>query len=415
MKIDNREIRDIENKIKRLAGDYTPEWHFDSDNPDIASVIAKLFAVQMKENIDMMNNIPERYHMEFINMLDISLKPVKAAQSLVNFHLIEGTVPGTTIRKGTVLASERLDEDGEPVLFETDREIYVTRARITDCFMTDREEGTIVPLLGNFTPVSILEGYTDVTGEEEEVAEEEEEVETSGESEYVRRSIRPFILFAENGNISRSILILYHETVFDVNDEPIYVRITGNSELNSKIAEGEYIFKYYNGHGFIPFDSVELNPDTDTFVIKKHGDLKKVTDGVREYGVVTIEAADPLMENIEVTGINISTEGGERVPEYLNDGTTDLDAEGFAPFSEDLSLYNECYIGEDFYLSKKGAKVTLSFHVETRERPHFLTKQEEEENLKIIKKKPKVNLMDIPAHAYADEVIMEYYNGTGWK
>ncbi|MBQ7724853.1 MAG: hypothetical protein IJT63_04490 [Lachnospiraceae bacterium] len=421
MKIDNREIRDIENKIKKLAGEYTPEWHFDSDDPDIGSVIAKLFAVQMKENIDMMNNIPERYHTEFINMLDISLKPVKAAQSLVNFHLIEGTVPGTTIRKGTVLASEGLDEDGEPVLFETDREIYVTDSRITDCFMTDREEGTIVPLLGDFTPVSILEGYTDVVGEEEEptveesAVEDEETAEAPVESEYVKKSIRPFVLFAENGNISRSILILYHETVFDINDEPIYVRISGNKELNTKIAAGEYIFKYYNGQGFVPFDSVELNADTDTFIIKKHGSLKKVTDGVKEYGIVTIEAVDPLMENIEIEKLSISTEGGEREPEFINDGSTDFDVEGFAPFSEDLSLYNECYIGEDFYLSKKGAKVTLSFHVEIKERPHFLTKQEEQESLKIIKKKPKINLMDIPAHAYADEVIMEYYNGTGWK
>ena len=417
MKIDNRDTRDIENRIEELSRTYTPEWHFERDDPDIGSVIARLFAMQMKENINMMNNIPERYHTEFINMLDISLKPVKAAQSIVNFHLIENTVKGTTIRKGTVLASESTDEDGEPVLFETDREIYVTNSRVTDSFMTDREEGTIVPILGDFTPVSVLEGYRRVVEEDEEDVEEEEgeQTERSAESEYVKRTIHPFVLFSESGNISRSILILYHETVFDIVDEPIYVKISGNSELNNKITAGEYIFKYYDGKTFVPFDSVELREDSDTFILKKHHELRKVTDGVREYGVVILEAVHPLMENIGINSISLSTEGGERTPEFISDGSKDLDPEGFPIFSEDLSIYNECYIGEDFYFSKKGAKVTLSFHVDYRERPHYLTKQEEEERLKIIKKKPKVHMADIPAHAYADEVIMEYYNGTGWK
>ena len=413
MIIDQRDIKDIENKIEDLAEVYTPEWHFDRDNPDIGSVIAKLFAVQMKENIDLMNNIPERYHAEFINMLDLSLKPVKAAQSIVNFRLIEDTVPGTVIRRGTALSSESVDGDGEPVLFETDREIYVTASRITDCFMTDREEGSVVPLLGDFTPVSILEGFRNVRNEdEEEEGEEETEVK---DSQYVKTTLRPFVLFSEEGNISRSILIMYHETVFDLKDEAIFVKITGSSELISKITEWEYVFKYYNGKDFVPFDSVVYAEEAGIFILKKKGDIRKVTDGTKEYGVVILEARHPLSDNINIDSIRLSSEGKERAPEFVSDGVSDLDKEGFAPFSESLSLYNECYIGEDTYLSKKGSKITLSFHLEYKERGHYLTKQEVEESLKIIKKKPKVNTADIPSHAYADEVIMEYFNGTGWK
>ncbi len=416
MKIDKREASDIENRIEELSKSYTPEWNFDKEGNEPGSVIAKLFAVQMKENIDLFNNMPKRYHSEFINMLDISLKPMKASQSLVNFSIIENTVPGTTVRKGTTLTSEAVDDEGNPVLFETDREVYVTVSRITDSFMTDREDGSIVPLLGDFTPVSILEGYRDVIPEEEEgETGEEEEITEEVQNQYVRTTIRPFVLFSETGNISRSILILYHETVFDISGEPIYIRISGNEELNKRIEKGEFVFKYYDGKDFTPFDRVELTFDNETFKLIKDKDLRKVTDGNREYGVVILESLETLTESLEIKKITLSSEGSPRSPEYLSDGTRDLDISGAAPFSETLSLYNEFYIGEDLYFSKKGAKITIDFHMEFRERGHYLTKQEEEESLKIVKKKPKVNLADIPAHSYADEVILEYYNGTGWK
>ncbi len=412
MKIDSRDVNDIENRIGELVRSYTPEWHFDKNGEDIGSVIARLFSVQMKENINLINTVPDRYHSEFINMLDISLKPVKAAQSLVNFRLIDNTVSGTTIRRGTTLASEAVDDEGNAVLFETDREIYVTSSRITDAFMTDREDGTIVPLLGDFTPVGILEGYSDVLQPEEGDNGEEEE---NTASDFIMTSLRPFVLFSEGGNISRYILIMYHETVFDVTDEPIYIKLSGNEELNRRIAASDFVFKYYDGSDFVPFDSVTLLNDGETFKLVKSADLRLVTDGSREYGVVILESVKPVRESLEVKNISLSAEGEDRDPEFLSDGTSDLDISGFPVFSETLSLYNECYIGESFYLSKKGSKIVLSFHVDYRERGHYLTKQEEEESLKIIKKKPKVNLADIPAHAYADEVILEYYNGTGWK
>ena len=45
-KLDERETADIRRQIARLAGAYTPEWHFDEKNPDIGSTLALLFAEQ---------------------------------------------------------------------------------------------------------------------------------------------------------------------------------------------------------------------------------------------------------------------------------------------------------------------------------------------------------------------------------
>ena len=173
MKIDNRTANDIEDRIGELAASYTPEWSFDRDNPDIGSVIGRLFAQQMKENIDLENRMMDRYHAEFINMLDLSLKPAKPAGSMVRFDLTEDTVNGIHIRKGTRLITGESQDGSEQIIFETDREIYVTNSRITDAFMTDREKATFVPLMGDYTPVHLIDGVAEIPEDEEEEQEEQ--------------------------------------------------------------------------------------------------------------------------------------------------------------------------------------------------------------------------------------------------
>ena len=241
MKIDTRESKDIERKIEELASSYTPEWHYDAEDPDIGSVIAKIFSAQMEENIGLLNNVTERDHAEFVNMLDLSLKPAKPASSMVKFGLIENTVAGVTIRKGLRLVSQNNGEDGMPVVFETDREIYATNAKITDAFMTDREAGSIVPLLGDFTSARVLEEEEESKGEEEGILSDEE---TSGSLLSGPTEIRPFVLFSEEGNIARYVLIIYHETIFDIEGESIFLRIRGNRDLTEKIKEGRFRFSY---------------------------------------------------------------------------------------------------------------------------------------------------------------------------
>ena len=272
MKIDNRNVEDIENKISGLAASYTPEWHFEKDNPDAGFTIAHLFALQMKENIDLENRMLDKYHTEFINMLDLSLKPAKPAGSMVKFDLVENTIAGTHIRKGTRLVTADSAGENGPIIFETDREIYVTNSRLTDAFMTDREDGTFVPLLGNYRPVSLIEGEEEDDGTEDIFAGEntgEGQEEGQENQPGAIRRIRPFVLFSETGNIARSALVLYHENLFDIEDEPIYIRISGGESLLKGISEGRYRFRYYTKKGYTDFDSMRLLDDGETIELKK--------------------------------------------------------------------------------------------------------------------------------------------------
>ena len=419
MDIDHRNTADIENRIRELAQGYVPEWHFDPEHADIGAAIARIFAISMKENIDLENLTMDQYHVEFMNMLDLSLKAAKPAGSMVQFTLVEDTIPGTQIRKGTRLVAASDKTESGQVIFETERDIYVTNSRITDAFMTDREEGSFVPLVGDFAPVSFLEGEVDRTRDEEPVPEEESiSEEASGDGpRYSNNSgkMRPFVLFSEVGSIARSAIVLYHESLFDIEDEPIYIRLDGSRDIIEKIRNGEYVLKYYTSSGFRKFDSMEVQNDGTVVEVKKKEKCRHMIVGGRSYAVVVIEATGIVRNAEDVSRIGLSSSGRERPADFVTDGTSDMDVEVFAPFTDTLALYNECYIGHDLYFSKGGSRVTVSFQVGHRDRSLFLTKQEEEAELKVIKRKPKLILADIPAEAYCDEISMEYYNGLGWK
>ena len=405
-----------EEKLKKLSQNYVPEWNYDPENPDIGSTLAKLFIRGMDENVKLLNSMPEAYHAEFVNMLDISLRPAKPAGSMVKFDPVEDSVPGTFVRKGTRLISDETSAEGDPIMFETDRDIYVTGSRLTDIFMTDREDGTIAPILGTFKPAEIIERSS--MDEEETPGEPQTEAEEDTEeaSPLTRRQkLKPFTLFGGMGNIARTVLVLYHETIFDIENEPILIRISGNRKIFDDIVEGRLKFKYYTEKGFQEFDDVKALENTDTFVLMKSMVSKKVRSGDREVSVVILESDAPFCEDQDLEEIKLASRGEPLSPEYVSDGSVDLDVEEFNPFSETLSVYNECYIGHDSFFRKRGARVRITFKAEYMEHSIYLTKQEELDELKIIKRKPKVNRADIPANAFVNEIALEYFNGTGWK
>ncbi len=101
--LDNRKAADIKEQIKALSGVYVPEWHFNTQNPDIGSVIGIIFAEQMAENIGRYNELIDVYHAELANMTGISLLPAQPASTVAVMELASDTVPGSYVQKGTKL------------------------------------------------------------------------------------------------------------------------------------------------------------------------------------------------------------------------------------------------------------------------------------------------------------------------
>lgn len=397
MKIDKRTAADIENRITQLAASYVPEWSFDRENPDIGSTIAILFAEQMADNIGRLNQMPEIYHTEFVNMLDLSLLSAKPSCALVLLGLIQDTVPGTGIAKGTKLLA-----DGEQTqIFETAHNLYVTNSRLRYAFMTEKDTGKIIPLKGRFACPQILP--KEATAAEEAEEEEQQELE-------------PFFLFRDSREgMEQNAVMLYHPTVFDVAGKTIFVKFTGNRAFTRKLTDGSFSFRYVTESGLKDVENVTLLSDGETFALQENESSPTVRLGDAEYGMLAVVANQPVRENVEVTGIGLASAGEAERPEFVNNGTTDLEAESFAPFGDTLSLYSECYIGHDRYFGKPGALVTVSFDVSFPEHRISLVAQTQQEELKIIKRKPKTVVEPAQADCYAEEIAIEYFNGTGWK
>lgn len=405
---------DIENRIEELRKSYAPEWKFDRDNPDAGSVIAQIFARQLEENNRLMSQMPERYHMEFVNMLDANLRPAQPAASMVIFNYDGGTIMGTQIPKGTRLSADSADTDSGLIVYETERNIYVTDSEIKAVFMTDAEEGTLSPVFGDFDVPQIISGEIRTDAEEEEsslFAEEEQEDLGLGLSKHVP----PFTLFGEKENLGRSILIMYEQRLFDGVDEPIYIRLEGAEEVIKRVQSGELTFKYNTKKGFETFKSVKLMEDGFTFMLIKDKESQKTTIGEKEYSVVILEENKVMIDSLEVQNILLSAGGNSKAPEYVGDGSQELDPGKFDPFTDELAVFNECYIGHDPTFSKAGARISLDFKVTYHENQVRVTAEEEEAELLVIKRKPKKTPYDTPAQVKVDEIIIEYFNGIGWK
>ncbi len=394
IRIDPRSEQDVEEEIEELAASYTPEWHFDSEDPDIGTVIAKIFAEQMSGNISRCNQVLEKYHIEFVNMLGLTLGSPRPAKTTVIINPVPDSVAGVEVPKGTKLLADT-DSEGGQLIFETLHDLYATGSTIDHIFMTLRDSGKIIPLKGSFSPANL----------EPESEEETEPME-----------FRPFGLFDEKETgIEQNSLFFYHSTVLDVEQDSIFVKIEGNRKLLEAIRDGEFVFRYYTDNGFVPVESVEVLPDEDLVILRKERENARVELDGRQYSILELKALCPIKEAVHVDSMSVSSSGRSLNAEFANDGTQDFDVDSFDPFGDTLSLYEECYIGQDAYFKEAGSTVRITFDLEMETHRVMAPVKAEDDELKVIKRKPKAVLADMPADARVDEISLEYFNGTGWK
>ena len=394
LNLDSRKAADIEDRIVELSQSYDTGWHMNKERPDIGAALAHVFAGQMEENIGRVNEILDRYHTEFVNMLDLSLLPARPASGLILLSLIADTIPGTGVAKGTKF----LTNTEPPYVFEADHSLYVTAAEILSVFMTDVEEGTIKYL-------------SDENG-----------------------MIAPFTLYGPCDDYPVNKAIFYHPFLFDAQGDDLFVKIAGNREFIRQIEDGKYVFTYETGAGEKEMDEVELLPDGETFRLvmgdtpvkndnlrDANGELLEFDEGdedllsqQRMYAMM-LSAKGPVEASAEVSSVGFSASGKPMPPESVTNGSNDLEVNKFVPFTDTLALYAECFIGADRCFSKAGAQITMTFSLSFLENRVSLTQEEIDDSLKIIKRRPNVVRSEAYTDCYVDEIAVEYFNGVGWK
>ena len=409
--IDKRKRDDILGQIRQLAASYVPEWQFDEENPDIGSVLALLYTDEMEENIRRYNTLLERDYVELMNMLGISLKPAFPAHSIVLLKLAQNTIPGFKLKKGIKLLGG--EEGEENLVFETAHSVYVTESGLKNMFMVSGKNGKVIPLLGNFPPVQYINASDVVAEDTEETVENEADFEEMMQTDMVQRY--PFSLFDFSGDgYGKYGLLFYHPYLFDVQDNDILMRIGSAPEFVREIAEGKYRLFYYGDGGFHQVDELRMVSD-DCIAFRKTEKCCKVMEKGEQYSLLLLEPTEIPEESVAVSEIGFSSSGEERMPEIVWNGTAEQDVHRFLPFGETIGLYDELYIGHEEYFSKPDAQVTLRFRLDFDTHLVSIPRQQQEAELKVIKKKPKKDVLGAPAEIFADEISLEYYNGIGWR
>ena len=390
--IDHRKKREILDRFQNLARSYTPEWQFDETDPDIGTVLALLFADQMQENIRRYNTTLERDYVELVNMLGISPRPAYPAHSIVLMNMIQDTIPGQKLRRGTKLLGGNLTEDA--VVFETAHGIYITEARLTSMFMASGLTGKVIPLKGKFPPVEFINS---------QISEEAGTVE-----------MQEFSLFDFHGEgYGKTGLLMYHSHLFDEIDNDIWMDLPGSDGLAAKIHNGEYSLFYYGEKGFVRI--TDLRAEQERYLVfRKSGACQKVRLGTELYSALLLKPEQTVERNVTVSDIRFSSSGKPLPADYVIGNATELDVQEFYPFDKKMTLFSELYIGHR-YFAKPGATVTVDFDLEFEQNLIALPEYKEDDSLRIIKRKPKRDTVGAVAEVYADEISLEYYNGTGWK
>lgn len=475
--IDSRTEQAIHAQMARLAQSYVPEWAFHTENPDIGSVIALLFAAQLSGNIRRLNQVVEKYHTEFINLLDLSLKAAFPAAGIAVFELIPDTVPGVLIPHGVKLLAQR--NDAERIVFETQQDIFVTHARLTDLVGVSGTSGSICPLRGDWHQEPLLppsarsmrlsaESSPDVrfssavasnappntpsnaapspafqataAGSSASAISTASPAFPSPASITAPASIVspafpsspavtpltaptrstsefPIHLFDySSGNIARSALILYHSSLFDTAEGVsvsvyAYDAITGESLAPWLSNPANCHWSYFSSSGLTPI-AAQASSDGGV-LLEKGGENQHIRLEGMDYAMLCVETNGMPPYAVSFRSLEVCSSCEQTPPDCVIHNDEQLDSEDCLPFGSTASIFDECYIGHDRIFRQQGAEIELTFHLEYEDKIVDLLPAQVEEELKIIKRRPRPVQIG-RADTCIQRVSFSYFNGRGW-
>lgn len=368
---------DIRKQIGELARVYTPEWEFSEENPDAGSVLALIYAGQMEKRLEVMNGALDRYRLEFLNMLGLTLRPAVPAQGVIAMDVVHGVTEHVRVPAGTKFLAEGKGE--RLLVFETKDALSVSPARLTDIVGIEKASGKIIPWKGDLQPVDIL----GIRLEVEDVCRE--------------------------GIWFQGVLLCFQNFM---NRPGETIRFKTGIEGFSDETE-DYEFLAYTEKGFCSIHPVCEAGRIVEFQLEMP--LGELSYEGSSYKAILIRRRCPAKTPVYAAGIGLAAAGTAERAEYKSCGEEELTGARFYPFGERINLYEECYIGSSGQFGRFGARISLNFTLSYEERDFSYTGEEEPFDLKPIRKKPREAWRQNQVLCAVDAVALEYFNGTGWR
>ncbi len=404
-KIDTRDHNAWIEKMKEMVPFYTPEWRFSPEDPDPGTALFQIVSQMLDHNIERLNRVPLKNFMAFLNIFNVTLLPAKPAHAYLTFRVNEGSPQAVSVPAGTQVAAQSPD-DGESLIFETEHQILLTSANITDMYNVSMKQDAII---------RISDSLRD-EGEKKEQA--------------------PFAVFhfpAEQ-NLQEHCMYISHEFVFNLKHPAVIELEIFHSRsrykepyLCEKLANPEWVeWTYYSGEEWVPFDQVTAMENR--LILRKSAVREMMPCSVHELENRWIQCRvkkgkiDRLIgdnQAVELDRMTMksdydeSVEGADGIaPDVLFQNDLEVNPEGFYPFSEIFMVQSAFYLGCREVLSKREAVITIDFDLKSV--PHQMNvNQPQQIDWKLIMKKKELEEPEIPRVSILN-VVWEYWNGKSW-
>ena len=374
--LDNRTLDDVRAEVAYLAKSYTPEWRYEDPEDDPGAALAELFSTMFHEIIDRRNALPEKLYLEFLNVIGYREPGPAPARGAMRFLPYEGAEEPVTVPGGTRVFTP--DEAGENVVYETERTIQATAARLLDVYYADSASDSIRRL--------------DLTRPQRFFSVDEgEELQLHGfavSQNAVLRLDCPAVITLELRQTARYL----------------------EEETAPQLTEKKLGWYYLHDGALLPFDTARA--EHGRIELEKRSGLSMDAD---EEGHICLYCRGTPELNLTVEQIALSSAPLADCPaSRLFSGDVLLETEdGGYCFGRRPAPYELFYLRSDTVLSKKGAlamlRLDLAFIVDAprRDGPEY------QYGTAIIDKSGVVEAK--PDDVFISGVVWEYYNGVGWR
>ncbi len=147
--IDARTAADIARQVQQLLETYAPEWQeFELDPATgtrkpkgVSAALIGVFARYCEIAIQRLNQVSNKNFLAFLNLLGASRLPPQPARVPLTFSLTGSTIDAV-VPPGTQVAAPPAKGEQDPVIFETERELVVTAAKLVSVFVRDPQQDT---------------------------------------------------------------------------------------------------------------------------------------------------------------------------------------------------------------------------------------------------------------------------------
>ena len=128
--LDDRRFDDIVQEARTRIPRYTPEWT-DYNPGDCGFALVELFAWMTDLLGYRLNQLPKLTYLKFLQLVGIELRAAQSASTILTFPVVQGFTDSiVTVPSRSQVATAEPDEQGHPIVFETERTLTALRAKL---------------------------------------------------------------------------------------------------------------------------------------------------------------------------------------------------------------------------------------------------------------------------------------------